>query len=329
MIQVSYKIDHAPAIFSQIRQQLNYTLEDRVFIHKSPFVHSCIRPIQFNESTSCMISKFRLNEPARVERLRNNKDLLVFDFHFSESAPLFIPGKKGPSHLIFGVFLSTDAVHSYADFSNKDTYRQIAIFVDRKEVLKILGENNTRLQKLLEHQEAFHLFREISHKLAKEVEELQECALQSNTNEPLLHGMTLKIISLCLAEFEVEKLPVKLSLANDLKEIMLAGNFIEKHINDHLALEDLVALTSMSSSKFRKEFKAVYGTSPMQYVKQKKLWRAKHLIESGETISQAAYSVGYTNLSYFTRSFKSQFHLNPKDYREFISTNTLATKEKQ
>ncbi|NQZ78297.1 MAG: helix-turn-helix transcriptional regulator [Ekhidna sp.] len=323
MIHVSYELDHAPQIFKQLSQQLDYHMEGGVYVHKSELAFSRIKPIQFTDSTSCMVSKFALTESARVERLKNDKDLLIFDFHFSESAPLSFPGGTGPSHLIYGVFLSTDLVHSYADFHGKETYRQVAVFIDREEVLNIVDERNSRLKGLLKDRSAFHLFREISHKLAREVEELQQSALETDVSNSMLHGMVLKIISLCLAEFKVEKLPVKLSLEKDLHEIMETTNYIEGHVDESITLDMLVAQTNMSSSKYRREFKVVYGISPMQYVKQKKLWKAKQLMELGESVAQAAYAVGYTNLSYFTRSFKAQFFMNPKDYKKFVSSNQV------
>ena len=51
------------------------------------------------------------------------------------------------------------------------------------------------------------------------------------------------------------------------------------------------------------------------------MWYAKSLIESGEQISNVVTAIGYSNHSYFTRSFKELFGLTPLKYREAIANS--------
>jgi len=53
-----------------------------------------------------------------------------------------------------------------------------------------------------------------------------------------------------------------------------------------------------------REFKAYTGSSILQTVNLLRCTQAKLLIEGGATVSQAALSCGFDNLSYFSRTFK-------------------------
>lgn len=56
---------------------------------------------------------------------------------------------------------------------------------------------------------------------------------------------------------------------------------------------------------FRKIFVQIYGTSPVKYISNLKLNRAKELLSSGiYTITDAAYNSGFNDSSYFSREFK-------------------------
>ena len=59
-------------------------------------------------------------------------------------------------------------------------------------------------------------------------------------------------------------------------------------------------------------FRLVYGLSPFEYLRNKRLQTAMQLLQGGEVnVTEAALSVGYANLSYFAKAFKNTFGLAP------------------
>ena len=56
----------------------------------------------------------------------------------------------------------------------------------------------------------------------------------------------------------------------------------------------------MSESNFRKLFKEYTGKSPIEYRNLIRISEVKKMIDSGEfTVSEAAYLVGFNNMSFF------------------------------
>lgn len=65
----------------------------------------------------------------------------------------------------------------------------------------------------------------------------------------------------------------------------------------------------------QKEVKAEVGLTPVEFIRSIRLNEAKSLLSSQDiTVSEVAYSVGFNNLSYFSRSFKTEFGCLPSGF---------------
>jgi signal transduction histidine kinase/CheY-like chemotaxis protein/ligand-binding sensor domain-containing protein/AraC-like DNA-binding protein len=73
----------------------------------------------------------------------------------------------------------------------------------------------------------------------------------------------------------------------------------------------------MSKSNLYRKITRLTGMSPVEFIRYIRLQSAARLITSeGLNVSEAAYSVGFNDLSYFSKSFKNQFGLSPKKYQQ-------------
>ena len=92
-------------------------------------------------------------------------------------------------------------------------------------------------------------------------------------------------------------------------------DFLERNFADTITLELLSKKAAMSKFYFIKVFKKYCGTTPVEYLLNLRLNRAYDMITSGKTVTEAAFSSGFNNLSYFTRQFKKKFFSLPKDIK--------------
>ena len=93
-----------------------------------------------------------------------------------------------------------------------------------------------------------------------------------------------------------------------------AVKYLKEHIFDcNLKYNTLYTLCGISNTYFRKIFAAKFGTTPQQYIINRRISQAKHLIESGDflTISEVAAAVGYSDPLYFSRTFKKKYGVSP------------------
>ncbi len=78
----------------------------------------------------------------------------------------------------------------------------------------------------------------------------------------------------------------------------------------------------MSNSTFHNKFKIVTGTSPLQYIKNVRLHKARtFMLQDGLNANTASYEVGYESPSQFSREYKRLFGITPaKDVMLMTST---------
>ncbi len=92
---------------------------------------------------------------------------------------------------------------------------------------------------------------------------------------------------------------------------------IEKHYFEKITLSSLTNKFSISISTLRRYFKKYADTSPMEYINDLRLEKAKFmLIESDMQISEISYSVGFDDALYFSKFFKNKMGLSPKSFRK-------------
>ena len=72
----------------------------------------------------------------------------------------------------------------------------------------------------------------------------------------------------------------------------------------------------MSSSAFFEHFKAVTGTSPLQYQKDLRLLHAREsLRQTNAKVSDIAFAVGYESSAQFSREYARKFGVPPRHDR--------------
>ena len=96
-----------------------------------------------------------------------------------------------------------------------------------------------------------------------------------------------------------------------------------KHLHTHmfscdLKVDELHLLCSMSDTYFRKIFVANFGTTPQQYITNKRLSHARSILCSGDynSIAEVARAVGYSDALYFSRIFSKKYGACPSEYAQ-------------
>lgn len=96
--------------------------------------------------------------------------------------------------------------------------------------------------------------------------------------------------------------------------------YIEMHYTDPDINNDRIAQASrVSTVYFRKLFTRLYGTPPMQYIRQKRIESARNMLHLGyRNIGEIAENVGYGSIYHFSKSFREVVGLSPSTYARSI-----------
>ena len=97
---------------------------------------------------------------------------------------------------------------------------------------------------------------------------------------------------------------------------------IEKNFAKDVTVEDLSKKHNISRSQLFRLFKSRLDISPQQYIKHYRINHAADLLRRTElTIGQVMEQSGFSNISNFSRQFKSVYGKSPKDFREYIKNH--------
>jgi AraC family transcriptional regulator, exoenzyme S synthesis regulatory protein ExsA len=135
-------------------------------------------------------------------------------------------------------------------------------------------------------------------------ETLQSSILKIKTFEFLLNLAALQPQVLTLFQ-QIDK-PVRADLAQTM----------EQHFTKNLSLEQFAHLSGRSLSTFKREFEAYFNMPPARWLKERRLQLAKNLIErTAKNVTEIGFEVGFEDASHFTKAFKIQFGVLPKEAR--------------
>jgi AraC-like DNA-binding protein len=101
----------------------------------------------------------------------------------------------------------------------------------------------------------------------------------------------------------------------DSSGITAAIYYLEKNLILPLDIAELCKHACMSRSKLYVAFKKQLGCSPGEFQQQLRLKMAADELKSGQTVTNACFNSGFSDLSHFSRRFTQFFNSTPSDFR--------------
>ncbi|MBK8089912.1 MAG: helix-turn-helix domain-containing protein [Chitinophagaceae bacterium] len=98
--------------------------------------------------------------------------------------------------------------------------------------------------------------------------------------------------------------------------IKKAQEYIEQHISDKIAVDELADLVAVGRRSFERRFKQATNNSVLEYIHRIKIEAAKRSFEtSRKNMNEVMFDVGYTDTKAFRTVFKKVTGLTPIEYR--------------
>ena len=93
---------------------------------------------------------------------------------------------------------------------------------------------------------------------------------------------------------------------------------VEARLDDsNLSIDDLASDMNISRVQLYRKVKSITGSSPVELLRTARLNRAYQLlITTDKSVSEVAYTVGFTAPSYFTKCFKEEYGFVPGDVKK-------------
>lgn len=112
-----------------------------------------------------------------------------------------------------------------------------------------------------------------------------------------------------------EKIPDTHSLS-----LMRLGNllsYLENNYREKITLDELVRRFHISKSTLIRAFRKISGRTPLDYLMKIRIAKASELLKNPDsTIAEAALSSGFSDTNYFSRQFRKNTGMSPRDFRK-------------
>ena len=99
-------------------------------------------------------------------------------------------------------------------------------------------------------------------------------------------------------------------------------SYIRKNINQSISIDELARIACLSKDHYIRLFKMNVGSTPLQYINQKKIEKAQLLLITNDMpIKNIAFMLAYEDHSYFNRLFKKSTGMTPHEYKKANNRN--------
>lgn len=155
---------------------------------------------------------------------------------------------------------------------------------------------------------------------------LRQMSLSLHANKHRIAELFTEVLErLIISQHEIDReitamTPLRSSTKKELyQRLHQAKDFIDSCFADDLSLPAIASTAYLSPIYFLREFKKNFHLTPHQYLTQRRIEEAKYLLLSkNNSVSEICLSVGFQDLSSFSKLFKARTGYSPERYRSIV-----------
>ena len=136
-----------------------------------------------------------------------------------------------------------------------------------------------------------------------------------NSGEPMSNLRCMSVLYELIADILENNLINNIG-ENAYRTVLPAIHYIDNNFSSEITISHLAKLCVMSNTNFRRVFTAVLGISPIQYLMNVRIRRAKEfLTHYNYSVAEVSRLCGFNDVEHFCRTFKKRTHLTPRQVR--------------
>ncbi len=152
------------------------------------------------------------------------------------------------------------------------------------------------------------------------LQQLFACPYQGAARRIFIEGKAMELIACKLDQIRPTGKTFKKDVtvrSNDADRIHFAGELLSKNLSSPPDVMELAKTIGVSRTKLYHGFNQLFGMSPMEYLRIKRIEKARRMVENQDlSMTQIAYSLGYSSSSHFAKAFRDFFGMPPSHYRQ-------------
>lgn len=227
----------------------------------------------------------------------------------------------------------------YLDFSKEELQSPVIVYVAQGKVHNFIPDADTsgwviRYKNELVPHSRFNFYSsfldQINYPLSQDycsttLHSLCEIMLKEYQQEPINYQVIKHLLSALLARLEADSKKEYLDQqAANRSQLITFDSFLkilEFNYKRPESADFYADKLNMSTRNLNLISQSVFGKSITDIVETRKLIEARNLLlNSGKTVSEIGYELGYNEKSYFTRVFRKKTGVTPTEYRDRMQT---------
>jgi AraC-like DNA-binding protein len=296
-----------------------------------------------DRSFSFVVMNAELKENFTFHRISNNQQGLLIFFNLIEVADFF--GIRSKKNSIIdtcryrnNIFVSSSNMELELSFTAGTKMKRIGIYLspqwiaghfdaDTKMQIEMLTNLDLdQINKLL-----------ITDEMQEKLSRIFETNFNKESEKLALKSRIIILLEYFFSAYINDSLQISNKKIIPDEDIIRLQNVEELLKNEELerfpSISNLARIAHMSSTKLKQRFKQVYGLRLYEFYNKRRLNKAKEMMLKGISAKEAGFSIGFTDVSNFTKAFKREYGCTPKNIleREYHSeiTNTISLYNKK
>ncbi|OPY61682.1 MAG: Regulatory protein PchR [Syntrophorhabdaceae bacterium PtaU1.Bin034] len=142
-----------------------------------------------------------------------------------------------------------------------------------------------------------------------------DCRLSDMVRKLFIEAKALELLSLELEHLCRRKTSATACRAEEIRGLHHARQIMMDNMLDPPTLTELAREVGLNVKKIKTGFRALFGATVYGFLHQYRMEKAMQLLRTDlSSVSEAAWAVGYVNVSHFSSAFRKQFGIRPGDY---------------
>ncbi len=163
--------------------------------------------------------------------------------------------------------------------------------------------------------------------IAQCIEEINESEDTGFTKSVFIEGKCYEILAHHLRQYVDDTSPEDkrtILRQSTVVKIEEAADLIAQNLEQNTSILALAKKVGLNQNTLQNGFQNLFGLSVKEYIQNKRMELARHLMENTElNITEITYRIGINSRSYFSKLFKQRYAMTPKQYMKKLEASGI------
>jgi len=209
------------------------------------------------------------------------------------------------------VFMPRDSYIVSDYLKNRKDMQVILFFFNHDIALKFLGNKFKPLNTSNTNTQISITKLQVTKNIKYYLENIQNMNFVQTQDETMLQLKLLEFLHLIQEADNDSFIQVLQASEYNKKKRNIEATMLE-HFDKNISIQDFASLSGRSLSSFNRDFKLKHGQTPKKWLLNKKMYKAKDMLNDGYNVTHCSLTSGYNNVSNFIKAYKSIHGTTPK-----------------